>query len=323
MERRTKRGAKSLAPRTRAKYADMLEHDLAPLAALPIEAITPTVVVGWYDTWTPRRRKARAGDTGDTQRAHAYSFGRAVMSTATAAGGPLAGTMNPFSIRGAGSSPSKLRQELATSAQVDVMLATIRPEWRLLLLLGLWTGLRFSEITELRRKDVDLKARVLKIQRAVSGDKADPVKGPKSEAGIRDQRVPSFIVNDVRAHLKDHVGRSREALLFPSKTGGHLASQTFYGTAPGMKRKGRATAAAGNRGWYHARAAGGHPSLHFHDLRATGATLLAQEGATVAEIQAFLGDSTPQAAQRYVRAASSRMDMLTDRLSDVATQGGW
>ncbi|WP_036517073.1 tyrosine-type recombinase/integrase [Nocardioides sp. J54] len=323
VERRTRQGAKPLAPRTRTKYADMLEHDLAPLAPLAIEHITPEVVSGWYDTWTPRRRRARAGDTGATQRAHAYSFGRAVMASATSAGGPLAGQMNPFSMRGAGSSPSRRREELATAEQVDVMLATIRPEWRLLLQLGLWTGLRFSEIAELRRKDVDLDRRVLRIRRAVSGDKAEPVKGPKSEAGDRDQRVPASLVADIRQHLRDHVGRSRDSLLFPSRTGGHLAPQTFYGAAPGDKRRGRASVSAGNRGWYHARTAAGHPTLHFHDLRATGATLLAQQGATEAEVQAFLGDSTPQAAQRYVRAARSRMDMLTDRLDDLATSGGW
>jgi integrase len=76
-------------------------------------------------------------------------------------------------------------------------------------------------------------------------------------------------------------------------------------------------------GWYAARTAAGHPTLHFHDLRATGATLLAQQGATEAEIQAFLGDSTPQAAQRYVRAAQSRMKAHAERMSVLATSGNW
>lgn len=38
---------------------------------------------------------------------------------------------------------------------------------------------------------------------------------------------------------------------------------------------------------------------------------------------AWLGDSTPQAAQRYVRAARSRMDMLTDKMAEVAAAGDW
>ncbi|KAB2808354.1 site-specific integrase [Pimelobacter simplex] len=322
-ERRTKQGAQPLAPRTRAKYADMLEHDLAPLAELPLERITPAVVTAWFETWAPRRRRARPGDTGATQRARAYAFGRGVMTTATGALGPLAGQPNPFAIRGGGASPTKLREELATADEVDIMVATIRPEWRLLVLLGLWTGLRYSEIAELRRGDVDLARAVLRIRRAVSGDKENPVKGPKSEAGVRDQRVPTFLVDDIRKHLREHAAGAKDSLLFPAQSGGHLAPQTFYGTAPGAKRKGRVASSTGSRGWYHARTAAGHPQLHFHDLRATGATLLAQQGATEAEIQEFLGDSTPQAAQRYVRAARSRMDMLTDRLNDLATEGRW
>ena len=58
------------------------------------------------------------------------------------------------------------------------------------------------------------------------------------------------------------------------------------------------------------REAVGRP-INFHDLRATGATRLARRGAHVAEVQAFLGDSSSQAAERYVRATQNRMDELT------------
>ena len=54
-----------------------------------------------------------------------------------------------------------------------------------------------------------------------------------------------------------------------------------------------------------------HRPINFHDLRATGATRLAQIGAHVAEGQVFLGDSSSQAAERYVRPTQSRMDDLT------------
>lgn len=62
--------------------------------------------------------------------------------------------------------------------------------------------------------------------------------------------------------------------------------------------------------------------INFHDLRATGATRLAQRGAHVAEVQAFLGDSSSQAAERYVRAAKSRMDDLTALAFDGLDFGG-
>ena len=39
---------------------------------------------------------------------------------------------------------------------------------------------------------------------------------------------------------------------------------------------------------------------------------MAQRGAHVDEVKVFLGDSSTQAAERYVRATQSRMDDLTE-----------
>ena len=317
-ERRVK--GRPLAARTRDHYADLLARYLEPtFGTLPLDELTAELVSGWYDSFEPasRRRgnRAKGGAAGATTKAHTYALGRAIMNTATSAHGPLVGRTNPFAVRGGGSTPARKREELATAAEVDVMLATIRPDWRALIAVGLWTGLRFGEIVGLRRCDIDLTRRVLRVRHSIARTKSEGVirKGTKSDAGLRDQRIPANLVPTLREHLRQHVGRSRTALLFPSARGSELAPSTFYGRP---LRK-------GGNGWYAAREAAGHPSLHFHDLRATGATLLAQQGATEAEVMAWLGDSTPQAAQRYVRAARSRMDMLTDRLSDLAASGGW
>lgn len=317
-DRRVK--GRPLAPLTRDHYTDLLARYLSPtFGTLPIDQITPELVSGWYDSFALAGRKrgnrAKGREAGATTKAHTYAFGRAVMNTAVGAHGPLVGAVNPFAVRGGGSSPRRRRDELATADEVKVMLTVIREPWRALLELGLWTGLRYGEIVALRRGDVDLTRKVVRVRHSIARTKSEGVvrKDTKSEAGVRDQRIPANLVPVLRAHLKDHVGSRPSALLFPSASGQHLAPSVFYG----KPRK------DGGDGWYAAREAAGHPSLHFHDLRATGATLLAQQGATEAEIMAWLGDSTPQAAQRYVRAARSRMDMLTDKLSDLATAGEW
>jgi integrase len=137
--------------------------------------------------------------------------------------------------------------------------------------------------------------------------------------------IPSHIVSDLREHLK-RVGRAGDSLLFPDRSGGHLAPVTFYGVQYHKRKVGgryKSIREVYPGGWYAAREAAGIPEFHFHDLRATGATLMAQLGATEAEIQAFLGDSTPQAAQRYVRAARSRMRGFADKMSELAKAGGW
>lgn len=316
LDRRVK--GRPLAVRTQDHYTDMLNRYLGPaFGALPLDQVTPELVSGWYDTFKPQSRKrgnrSKGAKAGATMKAHTYSFGRAVMTTATSAHGPIVGHVNPFAIRGGGSSPTTKHEELATEAELKIMLETIRPAWGALLQMGLWTGLRFGEIAGVRRRDVNLERAVVRVHRSVARTRSQGVivKGTKSDAGMRDQRIPGVLVDVLRAHLKDHVGRSQDALLFPSATGSHIAPSTFYGT---ITRKGT---------WYAARTAAGHPELHFHDLRATGATILATHGATEAEIMEWLGDSTPQAAQRYVRAARSRMNMLTDKMNETARAGGW
>ncbi len=119
-------------------------------------------------------------------------------------------------------------------------------------------------------------------------------KEPKSRAGIRDQRIPEGVGKVLTEHLRTYV-TGRDGLLFPGQSGDWLQPTRFRDLAGG---------------WRDVREAVGRP-VNFHDLRATGATRLAQKGAHVAEVQAFLGDSSSQAAERYVRATQSRMDDLT------------
>jgi Phage integrase family len=66
-----------------------------------------------------------------------------------------------------------------------------------------------------------------------------------------------------------------------------------------------------------ARAAAGRPDLHFHDLRHTGAVLAAQTGATLAELMARLGHSTPGAAMRYQHAAADRDRAIADKNGEL------
>ncbi len=75
------------------------------------------------------------------------------------------------------------------------------------------------------------------------------------------------------------------------------------------------------RYWYAAREAAGRPDLRVHDLRHTGAVLAAQTGATLAELMARIGHSTPQAALRYQHAARGRDAKIAAALSELAAAG--
>ena len=289
--RRTKNGP--LQESTRRGYRIWLDKYLLPsLGDLTLDEITPTVVLRWYEDALPH-------DKPKTTR-ECYALGSAVMRTATAADGVLAGAVNPFKIDGAGSfgARSRARTEVIDDHDLLVITSTIRPEWRAMVALALGCGLRFGEIIALRRSDIDLKATppVVRVTRAVGTGQGGRryEKDPKSTAGTRDQRIPVAVVDALTEHLRSYV-TGRDGLLFPAPDGGWL-SETRFRKASG--------------GWLVVREAVGRP-INFHDLRATGATRMAQRGAHVDEVKVFLGDSSTQAAERYVRATRSRMDDLT------------
>lgn len=264
------------------------------------------MVIAWYRGMDQDKRKTLR---------EAYSLGSAIMRSATASDGVLAGHLNPFAIDGAGSvgARSEKREELVEDDELKVILETIRPEWRLLVWLAVGCGLRFGEATALvKDRDFNLRATppVIKVHHAIGTRAGGPQyeKPPKSEAGIRDQRIPGAVLKPLKLHLRDYA-ETETGLLFPAPEGGWLTSSRF------QEARG---------GWHDVRAALKRPTLNFHDLRATGATRMARAGANVAEVQAFLGDSTPSAAMRYVRAAQSRMDELTatafDSLDGLGTK---
>lgn len=285
------RGGRPLQDSTRRGYLIWLRRYVLPtFGEMPVNAITAADVVGWYDSLPHDKAK--------TVR-EAYALAKAIMKTATAADGVIPGAVNPFAIDGAGTigSRSDKRTEVVEDGDLAKILATIRPEWRAMVALALGCGLRFGEIIALRRTDIDLQASppVVRVRRAIgTGPHGRYEKGPKSRAGVRDQRVPESVATILTDHIRTFVN-GPDGLLFPGPSGDWL-QPTRFRDAPG--------------GWRAVRCAVGRP-INFHDLRATGATRLAQRGAHVAEVQAFLGDSSSQAAERYVRATQSRMDDLT------------
>ena len=175
-------------------------------------------------------------------------------------------------------------------------------------LLAAWCAMRFGELAELRRGDLNLRTGIIHVRRAVVRVDGQAIIGtPKSDAGTRDIAIPPHLVPLIKQHLKDHVGPGKDALLFPGADRGHLNPSTLYGRKPTKTKPGY--------GFYAARAAADRPDLRWHDLRHTGAVLAASTGATLAELMGRLGHSTPGAALRYQHAAQGRDIEIAKRLS--------
>jgi integrase len=169
----------------------------------------------------------------------------------------------------------------------------------MLVLLAAYTTLRFGELTELRRADVDLDGGVLMVTRAVSRTDAGLVADrPKSEAGIRDVTVPPFLLPDLAAHLLAHAQPGPDGLLFTTAGGGQLYQSAMF------------------KEWNRARTAAGRPDLRFHDLRHTGATWAAEEGATTKQLMRRLGHANPAMAMLYQHATDRGDQRVAERLSE-------
>ncbi|WP_298885778.1 site-specific integrase [uncultured Serinicoccus sp.] len=282
---------RELKPRTREHYTQLLERQILPaLGALPLTAITREVVGDWYADLDPQR---------PTIRSHAYGLLRTIMGTAVLDEKIAA---NPVHIRGAGNAKRATKTEPATLEQLASLVSAMPERYKVMTLLAAWCGLRFGELTELRRKDVDLTSGVVKVRRAVTRVGGKFVVGtPKSQAGIRDVAIPPHLLPAVREHFAANP-TGQDGLLFPAASDPlkHLAPASLYTV------------------FYRARDVAGRPDLRWHDLRHTGAVLAAQTGATLAELMGRLGHSTPAAAMRYQHAAKGRDAQIAAALSAMA-----
>lgn len=279
---------RDLKPRTREHYQALLDHQLLPtFQDVALKAITSELVRDWHSSLDRDK---------PTLRAHAYGLLRTILGTAVEEEKIPA---NPCHIRGAGNVRRAKKVEPATLAQLEAIASAMPERYRPMALLSSWCALRFGEVTELRRKDLDLTNGVIHVRRGVVRvDGGFEVGTPKSEAGIRDVAIPPKLVPLLKAHRDAMENKSPDALLFPAADGvSHMAPSTLY------------------KVFYPARKAAGRPDLRWHDLRHTGAVLAAQTGATLAELMGRLGHSTPGAAMRYQHAAKDRDAEIARKLS--------
>ncbi|MDV3134111.1 site-specific integrase [Mycobacterium sp. 29Ha] len=279
---------RDLKPRTRQGYEELLAAPLRRLHPVPLAMITPATVRTWHSglgSATPRRR------------AHAYGLLRAIMSTAVADG---LLTANPCQLRGAQNTPTKRAAIVLTPNEIAKIAINIRPApLKAAVLIMAWAGLRWGELIELRRKDIDIDAAVIHVGRAATHrNKQCWVDSPKS-GRIRTVTLPPHIVGDLSDHLAAFVDDDPEALLFCAPHACHYNDRTF------RDHFAEAVATVGKSG------------VRIHDLRHTAATT-ASKVASQAALQARMGHSTASASARYQHVASGEDRAIAHALSALA-----
>jgi len=279
-----------LKPRTRELYGRLLSNHVVPaLGHHTLDQVTTVAVRGWYQGMDP---------TKPTVRAHSYALLRTIMGTAVDDG---LITSNPCRIRGGGQTQRAHEIRLLTAPEL-VELVTAMPEHlRAGVLLSAWCGLRYGELAELRRKDVEPDGSVIHVRRGVVYiDGQHLVSAPKTRAGVRDIAVPPHLAPVVVEHLDQHTSKGRDALLFPGADGEHLPHWKF------------------RYALYRAARAIGRDDLHVHDLRHLGAVLAAQSGATVKELMSRMGHTSAAMSMRYQHVAAGRDVQIAAAMSAAA-----
>jgi integrase len=287
-------GRRRVRPATAALYAKLLRLTILPTwPDRALDDITAAQIATWY-----------AGmQNTPTQQANAYGLLKSIFKEAIEDG--ILET-NPCRVK-AGAQKQRAREiEVLTVDQLNRYLAAIPEKRRVPLLLAGWCGLRSGEVRGLRVRDLDLDAGVVHVRQAVVRLKGQLLIGPpKTNAGIRSVAIPPHLLPALRAWAHQQPARDRDALLFPARDGHSPLNDSVLRDA---HDKGKAAVDM--------------PHLTIHGLRHTSATLAAQLGATLAELQARIGHSTPNMAMRYQHVAAERNAQLAARMSAFATGGG-
>jgi integrase len=280
--------------RERYEYAFRL-HVVPYLGDLGIGEIKEGRVRAWW------KRLADDG-VGQASRAKAYRVLRAIMNTAA---DDLVIRRNPCRIPKAGDDGSEERQVL-TVAEVFALADAVKPRYRLLVLFGAFTSLRFGELAALTRADLDFdqgEVTVRKSQAELRGGRR-MIKKPKSAAGVRTVAVPKIVLGELRTHLEKYAESGPDGVVFVGPKRGRLRRHNF------------------RKVWLDALADAKitKEGVHFHDLRHTGNDLAAKAGATTKELMTRMGHASMRAALIYQHASRERDRAIADEISRSVTK---
>ena len=286
------RTGSKLSPRTRSEYHRLLESEngLRSLAGHRLQGITKKTVREWFSEVS----RAGNGSSNATQAARAYSLLKAILGTAVEE--DLV-PFNPCSIRGAGNMSSNIKKDrsLASIDELTAILGNLNEYYQTLVRVAALGGLRWGEITALKRKDLDLSGDlvVVSVRRGVTYLPGEGfVEGPTKNKETREVHLPAGLTGRLIDHLDSYVGAEKEALVFPSTTGSYLAESTM------------------SRHWYRAREGAGRDDLTFHDLRHFAATLYGMvPGVTEKELLTRIGHKSREASWIYQHTTGREVEM--------------
>ncbi|MGH1492071.1 MAG: site-specific integrase [Acidimicrobiales bacterium] len=280
---------RTLRPRTIELYELQLRLHINPtLGDAKVARLKPAHVREWHSNLSK-------GPLHPTTVSKVYRLLRSILNTAVEDG---ILDSNPCRIAKAGVEHSKERP-IPTVDQLYALAEAMPPHLAAAVWIAALGGLRKGEILGLARKHIDLDARTITVERAlqeITGQGAVLVE-PKTMSSNRIVFMPEPLAQTLAAHLTSHVKEAANSLLFTNNYGRPIRATVWV------------------KAWDMARNPTGLEQIRFHDLRHLAGTLTAQAGATLKEVMAALGHSTPDAALRYQHVAQGRASILAERIA--------
>lgn len=194
--------------------------------------------------------------------------------------------------------------DVARPDQVETLYEATPGHFGIMVMLAAWCQLRRGECLGLQRRDIiwhEDGTATLYVQRQLNANTGD-LSMPKTDAGKRPLSVPQIMLERLRKHLEDYVAPEAKAPVVPASQRGSVPlSNTRWGYIWAEVRE---------------KVLGLPHRFRFHDLRHTGLTIFAQEGATLAELMRRGGHSDIRVVLRYQHSTMARDRELADRMSD-------
>jgi integrase len=271
--------AKDITARSAEGYRRYVTNQIAPHINKPLQKLAPLDIEAWH---TALRNSGLAARTIG----HAHRLLGTALRDAEKYG------LVTKNVARTQRAPRVSETEMAVVQDVPAFISALRVSQRFYApaMIGLFAGMRLSEILALRWSRVDLDRGIIRVVEALEQTRAGiGFKEPKSKAGKRDISLPDILIDVLREHRKSQLelrmqlglGRPPEdALLFSDLEGGPLAPNAMSARFSEFTKS------------------IGLPEIGFHSLRHTHASRLLADGVNVVAVSKRLGHSKPDITLR-------------------------
>lgn len=253
-----------LRPSTRQRVEQCLAHVLDEFGSLPVAGVTHSHVAAWVATNLQSMSNASV-------RKQAFTLRRmlqAAVHEGIIKSNPVEGVRLP--------AEQHYEQRYLDRAEIDRLVLAINPRYKAMVLLAIYGGFRYGELTALTRDSIDFDRSAVRVSKTLVDIKGTISLGPpKTKSSVRTVTIPRSVMAVLQEHMDRYTNESADSLVFTYRNGGPVRRSSFR-----------------PRVWLPATTAAGLRGLRFHDLRHTFVALWVSLGRNAKEVSKVAGHAS-------------------------------